>query len=234
MYHTSDAWFTLPPSYTKLPARSKDTTTKKNGLTEYPAKAAPSKSNGSKPTHTKPPVTTHTITHARLFETFMMLIDPLMTKKDFYDQMCSCLNSHPTLLKTVSHQHKRLQREILQYIEYSNGEDTSYLNKPYILFWCNLFNSNIYMVHKNQYQKFGTFTNGRSIVIKREDGRFEYVNDRFEAYCLNVKLYEAIDVSTLASKKKDDLLAIAKTYKIQIEPKMTKIDILLAIRNRLE
>ena len=215
----SKPWFTSKRVITNLRCEKHDN--KIHSHEKYSLKTKlPTKSNHN------PHV--HTIIYKRLFDVFTKLIDPLMSPKDMYHELCTLLNKNIDLLKSITPHHKKLLNDIVNNSQSTTFPDLSYTNTKYMLFWSNIFNSKIYVVHNSTYKVYGESVSN-SLVLRVIDDGFEYINASFITYQLKHNLIEYVDTSNLKSKSMEALRHICKLYKIDNPSTFKKAQLITAI-----
>lgn len=174
--------------------------------------------------------------HNTLHELFFMLIDPIQKTADMITKMNSLLDTHKDLLKTITHHYKKLASVIVSYLSATStdDDDTSYTNEKYISFWCNIMNSNIYIIQNTSYTKYEpSDVSNTDIIIKVCDGKFEYINANFNEYMIKHNLHPSIDVSKLHTYTIDHLKKICTNCRIQVEPKIKKPELIRMLQQVL-
>jgi hypothetical protein len=171
------------------------------------------------------------VRYERLCDVFFKVLDPLYNPKHSEDNrkvFCDQLAKHVELLKSITSKHKQLYKVIFDsvYTDFSNVYDETYKNEQFMIFWCELLRTSIYLIHEDKlaYTMYEpkTFSCDTLLCIKiqRTDAHYTFelldiqnMTD-FNSYCILHNVFRFYDDKTLKSMKVDEVREICQKMKI--------------------
>lgn len=145
------------------------------------------------------------------------------TTREFSFELKKNLDMYPNLIKSVSNHHRSMRKKIEQYVDMSHtSNDTTHMDKDYMLFWSCLLHKKICVVSNNlYYTEYVPLTgtdNGNLVIHAKTSSNktwfaLEEIRD-LDNYKLRSNLKSWVDPKKLRSKKLDELHSICREHDV--------------------